>query len=100
MKKQALTVALNGIKILIQGKGGEKVDVKTNKTVAIVLIVLAVMAVAAALATGIYYTVKHNRFSGYVYESGTGKPLTTRIRAKRRGATIKTGSDTARLRRR
>ena len=50
-------------------------DVKTNKTVAIVLLVLAVMAVAAALATGIYYAVKHNRFSGYVYESGTGKPL-------------------------
>lgn len=70
-----LTVALNGIKILIQGKGGGKVNVKTNKTVAIVLIVLAVMAVAAALATGIYYAVKHNRFSGYVYESGTGKPL-------------------------
>lgn len=39
------------------------------------MIVVAAMAVAAAIATGIYYAVKHNRFSGYVYESGTNRPL-------------------------
>lgn len=55
--------------------GGDIVSIAKKKVVAIILIVIAAMAVAAGLATGIYYAVKHNRFSGYVYESGTNKPL-------------------------
>ena len=50
-------------------------NAKTKKAVSVTLIVVAAMIVAAALAAGIYYAVKHDRFSGYVYESDTGKPL-------------------------
>ncbi len=50
-------------------------NAKKRKILIIILITVAALAVAASLAAGIYFAVKHNRYSGYVYESGTGKPL-------------------------
>lgn len=50
-------------------------NVISKKTTWIVLAVFVSLVVAAGLATGIYFAVKHDRFSGYVYENGTGTPL-------------------------
>ncbi len=50
-------------------------NAKVRKATAITAIVIVALAVVAGIAAGIYFAVKHNRYSGYVYESGTGRPI-------------------------
>ena len=48
---------------------------KRNKITVIALIAVIAMAAVGGLITGIYYGVNNDRYSGYVLESGTDRPM-------------------------
>lgn len=48
---------------------------RKKKITVIVLSAVLVLALSAGLAAGIFYGINHDRYSGYVYEAGSGDPL-------------------------
>ena len=46
-----------------------------KKILAVIMLVIGVLVLAGGVAAGIYFTVKEDRYSGYVTDADTGKPI-------------------------
>ena len=46
-----------------------------KKILAVIMLVIGVLVLAGGVAAGIYFTVKEDRYSGYVTDADTGEPI-------------------------